>query len=147
MEKSNKSLKTNNGKISICDVMKTDSSRIIQKLESQIPLNFQETSILYTAYLHTLDNVFGTCYIAEKEFFDKLNIDQDLLITFQKFSNFLADTYLKQIDSYSKIRQGNIQIQMSLLESYNDFFKTMTDSYAKFLSQFNRFSDLLKNTE
>ncbi|MGD8707794.1 MAG: hypothetical protein PVI88_03835 [Nitrosopumilaceae archaeon] len=27
------------GKISVCDVMKEDTSKVIQKLESQIPLN------------------------------------------------------------------------------------------------------------
>ncbi|MGI9567755.1 MAG: hypothetical protein ACR2LL_12185 [Nitrosopumilus sp.] len=30
---------------------------------------------LYTAYLHMIDDIFGTCYIAEKEFFDN-NIDR-----------------------------------------------------------------------
>ena len=141
MEKSEKSGNNKNSKISICDVMKTDSSRIIQKLESQIPLNFQESSILYTAYLQTIDHVFGTCLIAEKEFFEKLNIDQNLLLSYQKYSNFLADVCLKQIDYYSKFRQTNIQIQMSLLESYDGFFKSVVDSYGKLLSQFNNVFD------
>lgn len=141
VEKSDKFIKTKNQKISICDVMKTDSSRIIKKLESQIPLNFQESSILYTAYLQTMDHIFGTCLIAEKEFFDKLNIDQELLSSYQKYSNFLADAYVKQIENYSKFRQTNIQIQMSLLESYDEFFKTMVDSYGKFLSHLNKVLD------
>ena len=144
MEKSDKSQKDKQDKISICDVMKSDSSRIIQKLESQIPLNFQESSILYTTYLQTLDHVFGTCYIAEKEFFDKLNIDQGLLLSFQKYSNFIADMYLKQIENYSKFRQGNIRTQMSLLESYDKLFKNMMESYAKFLSQLNSGFDIPK---
>ena len=144
MEKSDKSQKEKPEKISICDVMKSDSSRIIQKLESQIPLNFQESSILYTTYLQTLDHIFGTCYIAEKEFFDKLNIDQRLLLSFQKYSNFIADMYLKQIETYSKFRQGNIQTQMSLLESYDKLFKNMMESYAKFLSQLNNGFDISK---
>ena len=144
MEKSDKSQKEKQEKISICDVMKSDSSRIIQKLESQIPLNFQESSILYTTYLQTLDHVFGTCYIAEKEFFDKLNIDQGLLLSFQKYSNFIADMYLKQIENYSKFRQGNIRTQMSLLESYDKLFKNMMESYAKFLSQLNSGFDIPK---
>lgn len=147
MEKSDKSQKEKQEKISICDIMKSDSSRIIQKLESQIPLNFQESSILYTTYLQTLDHVFGTCYIAEKEFFDKLNIDQGLLISFQKYSNFIADMYLKQIETYSKFRQGNIRTQMSLLDSYDKFFKNMMESYAKFLSQLNNGFDISKTSK
>ena len=137
MKKSDSNGKEKNEKISICDVMKTDSSKIIKKMESQIPLNFQESSILYTAYLQTMDHIFGTFLIAEKEFFDKLNIDQGVLGLFQKYSNFITDSYLKQIENYSKFRQTNIQIQMTFLESYDGFFKTMIDSYGKFLSQIN----------
>jgi hypothetical protein len=88
MSNSKESSKSNQDKkISICDVMKEDTSRIIQKLESQIPSNFQQYSDLYTAYLHTLEDVFGTCYISEKEFFEKLNIDQGILTAYQKYSN------------------------------------------------------------
>lgn len=141
MENSDKSTKSKNSKISICDIMKSNSSRVIQKLESQIPLNFQESSILYTAYLKTMDHIFGTCLIAEKEFFDKLNIDQGVLTAFKNYSNFISDVYLKQIDTYSKFRQTNIQTQTSYLESYDEFFKTLVDSYGQFLSQFNRLSD------
>jgi len=142
MEQSNNSLKPIKRKISFCDVMKTDYSRIIKKLETQIPLNFQESSILYTAYLQTLENIFGTYLVAEKEFFDKLNIDQDLLSFYQNYSNFFTDSYLKQIENYSKFRQTNIQTQMALLESYDEFFKTMVDSYGKFLSQINKNFDI-----
>ena len=127
-------------KISVCDVMKKDTSKIIQKLESQIPSNFQQYSDLYTAYLHTLENVFGTCYISEKEFFDKLNIDQGILAAYQKYSNTLTETYLNQIDLFSKIKEQNIQAQKSNLEVYDNFMHSMMDSYAKFLSEFNKTS-------
>lgn len=66
-------------KLSICDVMKKDTLEIIKKMESQMPSMFQNYSDLYGAYLHSLDDIFGTCHIAEKEFFDKLNIDQGTL--------------------------------------------------------------------
>ncbi len=40
-----------------------------------MPSMFQNYLDLYTAYLHMIDDIFGTCYIAEKEFFDN-NIDR-----------------------------------------------------------------------
>ena len=55
--------------LSVCEIMKDDTSEVFRKMESQIPLLFQNYSNLYTRYLHMLDDVFGTCYIAEKEFF------------------------------------------------------------------------------
>ena len=126
------------GKISICDVMKEDTSKVIQKLESQIPLNLQQYSDLYSAYLHTLEDLFGTCYISEKEFFDKLNINQGILAAYQKYSNTLTDTYLDQIELFSKIKEQSIQAQKSNLEVYDKFMHSILDSYAKFLSQYNK---------
>ncbi len=125
-------------KISVCDIMKTNTSKIIQKFESQSPSKFQQSADLYTAYLHTMDDVYGTCYISEKEFFDKLNIDQGVLSSFQEFSKAFTETYLDQIDLYGKYRQELIQMQISSLSVYDNFMHIMMDSYAKTLSQFNK---------
>ena len=65
--------------LSVCDIMKNDTSEVIKKLESIMPMMFQSYSDFYTHYLHILDDMYGTCYIAEKEFFDKLNLDQNIL--------------------------------------------------------------------
>ena len=71
-------------KISVCELMKENTSKIIQKLESQTPSFFQQYTDLYSAYLHTMDDIYGTCYISEKEFFDKLNLDQGILNAYRK---------------------------------------------------------------
>jgi len=125
-------------KISVCDIMKTNTSKIIQKFESKIPPRFQQYSDLYAAYLHTIDDVYGTCYISEKEFFDKLNIDQGVLHSIQDYSKTATDTYLAQIDLYAKSTQEFVQRQISSLKVYDNFLHTMMDSYAKTLSQFNK---------
>lgn len=65
--------------ISICNIMKSNTSEVIKKVEAQIPSYFQLYSDFYKEYLHTLDDLFGTCYISEKEFFDKLGFDQNTL--------------------------------------------------------------------
>ncbi len=133
-------------KISVCDIMKTNTSQIIQKFESKIPSQFQQYSDLYMAYLHTIDDVFGTCYISEKEFFDKLNIDQGVLRSIQDFSKAVTETYLDQIDLYAKYRQEFIQMQTSSLKVYDNFMHAMMDSYAKTLSQFNKVTNSSNKT-
>ena len=133
-------------KISVCDIMKTNTSKIIQKFESKIPSQFQQYSDLYTAYLHTIDDVFGTCYISEKEFFDKLNIDQGVLRSIQDFSKAVTETYLDQIDLYAKYRQEFIQMQTSSLKTYDNLMHAMMDSYAKTLSQFNKVTNSSNKT-
>lgn len=125
-------------KISVCDLLKTNTSKIIKKFELQTPAKFQQFSDLYTAYLHTIDDFYGTCYISEKEFFDKLNIDQGVLNSMQEYSNAFTETYLDQIDLYETYRQEIIQMQISSLSVFDNYLHIMMDSYAKTLSQFNK---------
>ncbi len=135
----NKSEKKSNNqvKISICDVMKDNTSKRIKKLESQIPSYFQEYSDLYTEYLHMFDNLFGTCYIAEKEFFDKLGFDQETLKTFDNYSKTLTNFYSSQVDMSTNYLRDYVKMRISAIKSYDRYMHVMMDSYAKTLSQFN----------
>jgi len=128
-------------KVSLCDIMKNNTSEVIKKIESKAPLLTQKYSDLYVTYLHTIDDIFGTCYISEKEFFDKLNLEQGILKEAEKFSNALTATYLNQIELSSKYLEANIQMRLSALKTYDDFMHVMMNSYAKTLSQFNKSID------
>ncbi len=132
--------KTEN-KVSICDIMKNNTSEVIKKIESQAPSLMQKYSDLYMTYLHTIDDISGTCYISEKEFFDKLNIDQGILKEAEKFSGALTKIYLNQIEISSKYLEANVQMRVSALKTYDNFMHVMMDSYAKTLSQFNKSID------
>jgi len=129
---------TSNNEISVCDIMKKNTSDIVKKFESQTPLLIQKYSDLYIAVLHTIDDMFGTCYISEKEFFDKLNLDQDVLKEMQKFSNSLTEMSLNQIESSSKYLEAYIQMRISALKTVDNFTHIMMDYYAKTLSQYNK---------
>ena len=128
---------TEQDKISVCDVMKSKTSSVIRKMESQIPSYMQEYSDLYTEYLHTIDDLFGTCYISEKEFFDKLNIDQNTLTAFDNLWSFWEKTTTSQIETYTNFMRANVQMRISAIKSYDKYVHTMMDSYAKMLSQYN----------
>jgi len=125
-------------KVSVCDILKNNTSQVIKKIESQAPSLIQKYSDLYMTYLHTIDDISGTCYISEKEFFDKLNIDQGILKELEKFSGVLTKIYLNQIEISSKYLEANVQMRVSALKTYDNFMHVMMDSYAKTLSQFNK---------
>ena len=125
-------------KLSICDVMKEDTSEIIKKMESQVPSLFQHYSNLYTEYLHMFDDIFGTCYIAEKEFFDKLNIDQGMLRQIKENSESMKKNYLENIDMTTKFFDEYVKMRISAIKSFDNFIHVMMDSYAKTLSQLNK---------
>lgn len=124
--------------ISVCDIMKGNTSEIIQKFESQIPLLLQNYSNLYTAYLHVFDDLFGTCYIHEKEFFDKLNIEKALLKQLKENSESIKNKYLENIEMTSKFVDEQFKMRISSVQSFENFARVMMDSYAKTISQYNR---------
>jgi len=125
-------------KLSICDIMKEDTSEIIKKMESNMPSLFQNYSDLYTEYLHMWNDIFGTCYIAEKEFFDKLNIDQRMLRQLKGNSKSIKKNYIENIDMTGKFFDEYIKMRISAIKSFDNYTHVMMESYAKILSQFNK---------
>ena len=123
--------------ISICDVMKNDTSEIIQKLESQIPTYAQLYSDLYTKYLHMMDDFYSTCYVSEEEFFDKLGIDQKALGLFDTYWKSITDLTLNQIELATNFARMYVQLRLSALDSYDKTVHLMMDSYTKAWTRFS----------
>ena len=138
MNKKTESKSDKHDNLSVCDIMKEDTSEIIKKIESQIPVLFQNYSQIYTQYLHLLDDIFGTCYIAEKEFFDKLNIDQSTLRQIKENSDIIKENYLQNIEISTKFFDQNTKMRLEAIKSFDTYMHTTMDSYAKILSQFNK---------
>lgn len=123
--------------ISMCDIMKGNTSEIIKKMESQIPTYFQMHSDVYTEFLHTMDDLFGTCFIAEKEFFDKLNMDQYTLNLFDSYLRNITNMYTSQIDVSTDFLKAYSQMRISGIKLFDNYMHAMMESYAKMLSQYN----------
>ena len=123
-------------KLSICDIMKEDTSEVIKKMESKMPSLFQNYSDLYTEYLHMFDHIFGTCYIAEKQYFDKLNIDQGILRQIKTNSESMKNNYTENIDMTAKLFDEYVRMRISAMQSFDNYVHVMMESYAKMLSQF-----------
>lgn len=132
---------TSEDEISICDIMKNRTSEIVKKIECQLPLSVQQYSDLYTAYLHSIDDVFGTCYISQKEFFDKLGISQEALRNFDKYLESISKSYQNWIDFNSKYGQYYVQNRLFMIKSSDQFIHMTMDLYAKMLAKFNEMSD------
>ena len=124
--------------ISFCDIMKEDTSKMIKETEAKMPIFFQNYSDLYTRYLHLLDDIFGTCYIAEKEFFDKLDIDQGILKQIKKNSEIVRNNYIQNLNTGAKFFDEYIKMKTSAIESFDKHFHVMMESYARTLSQINK---------
>jgi len=127
-----------NQKLSLCNVLKSDTSEIIKKLESQAPKMFQNYSDLYIEYLHILDDLFGTCYISEKQFFDKLNIDPGILNQLKENSKSIKKNYLDFLDMNAKYFDEYFKMRILAVKTFDDYIHVAMQSYAKALSVFNK---------
>jgi hypothetical protein len=117
--------------VSICDVMQNNTSEIIQKIESQIPTYLQLYSDLYTKYLHIIDDIYSTCYVSEKEFFDKLGIDKTTLGAFDVYWKSITDLTLNQIELATNFAKMYVQFRLSTIDSYDKVVHLMMDNYAR----------------
>ena len=125
-------------KLSLCEVFKDDTSEVMRKLESQTPSLFQNYSNLYTAYLHMFDNLFGTCFISEKKFFDKLNLDQSFLKQIKSNSEAIKKVCLENIDKNTQFIDQYTKMRTSSIQSFDRYVHVLMESYANYLSQFNQ---------
>ena len=103
--------------ISVCDIMKTNTSEVIKKMQSQMLLRMELLSDLYMKYLHSLDDLYGTCYIAEKEFFDKLPIDKDTLQMWDSYWKTWKQLLFRQMDAASEFERGYVRVRKSTIDS------------------------------
>ena len=140
----NTEMSVQNNHVSVCDIMKGNTSEIIRKFESQVPSVIQNYSNLYTAYLHVCDDLYGTCYIHEKVFFDKLNIDQTILKQLKDNSELMKNRYIENMEITAKFFDEQVKMRISALESFENFTRVVMDSYAKTLSQFNKLMSISK---
>lgn len=132
---------SNEPDLSICDILKNRTSEIVKKLENQLPLTTQQSSDLYAAYLHSFDDLFGTCYISQKEFFDKLNIPQKNLKNFDKYLESFSKSYQDWIELNSKLWYHYVQMRLSDIKSFDEFVHVTMDSYARTLARYNSMID------
>ena len=123
---------------SVCDIFKGNASKIINKLEMQIPTYYQIYSDMYKEYLHVMDDVFGTCMMSEKEFLEKININQNLIKNVESYANFVTEMWLNQIDYYENYLKWYSQMRISGMKTYDKFIHLMMDSYSKNLSNYTR---------
>jgi hypothetical protein len=119
--------------------MKNNTSEIIQKLESRFPTYVQLYTDLYTKYLHTIDDLYSTCYLSEKEFFDKLGMNKTALQAFDAYWKSITNMTISQIDMAANFAKMYVQFRLSTIDMYDKVCHIMVDSYARAWNQFNAY--------
>ncbi|MDX1595673.1 MAG: hypothetical protein R3327_01905 [Nitrosopumilaceae archaeon] len=121
---------------SFCDIMKDNTSTVIKKMESQLPINFQMYSDIYKEYFHILDDLFGTCYIIEREGFDK-TMPPTVRQQMESYVKYCTEFTLKQIENYNLFLNWYSKMRISGMRNYEVFAHIMIENYGKFLKTIN----------
>lgn len=126
--------------VSICDVMKNNTTEIIEKIESKFPIYTQLYTDLYTKYLHTISDLYSTCYLSEKEFFDKLGMNKPAIQALDAYWKSITDMVLSQIDMSTNFAKMYVQFRLDTIDSYDKVAHLMMDNYARSWNQFNSYN-------
>ena len=119
--------------MSVCDVMRDNTNEVIMKIEGLLPSYIESVTDLQSEGLRITRDFFGTCYIAEKEFLDKMGVDQKAIESFDKFLKIITKTTVSEIDMINNFQRTWTENIMSSMKSYDDYVKVMLSSYAKML--------------
>jgi len=120
--------------LSVCDIMHDGAAEIIAKMQSLLPINMELYSDLYMECLNSFQDLFGTCYIAEKEIEDTIGIDQNLLEHFDVTAKTYSKMIISQIDMASNIQKACLQSSISAVKTSDEYIRLMLDSYSRIVS-------------
>jgi len=123
-------------RLSFCGIMKDSTSELIKKLEFETPSLFQEYSDLHARYLHSIQDVYGACSIAENQYFENLEIDPRVLELFDDYFKSSVNVLESQFDFYSNLLLSYIQFRLSFMDSWDKFAHNWVNLYAKNFSKF-----------
>ena len=125
---------TEKPELSVCDIIHDGAAEIIAKMQSLLPINMELYSDLYMECLNSFQDLFGTCYIAEKEIEDTVGIDQDLLEHFDTIAKTYSKMTIAQIDMANNIQRAYLQSNISAVKTSDEYIRLMLDSYSRMVS-------------
>lgn len=102
---------------STCDILKQDTSKIMKKMDSQIPLYVKIYSDIYREYNHTVEDFFNLGYALERAELNAMFQGTGTKKTAEILSRLYTDMLLSQLDLYEKFLKWYAQTRISGLKS------------------------------
>lgn len=119
---------------SVCDIWKDNVHKLVTKLEFQTPIYLQAYSNVHTEFLHCVDNLFGTCYIWQKQYFDRLGIDQKIINAYGKLCESGIANTTEFMDLYANYKKFQADMTIEAMKIGNNYLHWWIDMYGKAIS-------------
>ena len=122
---------------SVCDIWKDNVHKVITKMEYQTPIYLQAYSQMHSEFLHSIDNSFGTCYIWQKRYFDRMGFDQKVINAYEKLCDSRTNNIVKWMDMYANYKKAQADLFVDYMKIGNNCLRWWTDMFGKTMSFWN----------
>ncbi len=119
---------------SVCDIWKDSVHRMITKMEYQTPIYLQAYSQTHSECLHSIDNSFGTCYIWQKRYFDKIGFDQKVINAYGKLCDSGTNNVVEWMDMYANYKKIQADLSIEYMKIGNNYLHWWIDMFGKTMS-------------
>jgi|GEM_PF-1402436 len=122
---------------SVCDIWRDSIHKLITKVEYQTPIYLQAYSQVHTEFLHCVDNLFGTCYIWQKQYFDRLGIDQKIVNSYGRLCESGVNSTIDLLDIYASYKKFQADMAVDAMKIGNNYLHWWIDMFGKTVSFFS----------
>lgn len=122
---------------SVCDVWKDGVHKLVTKLEYQTPIYLQAYTQVHTEFLHGIDNLFGTCYLWQKQYFDRLGISKGVLDAYGKLCNSWVERTTESLDMYANYSRMQADMVIDAMKVGNNVLQSWVEMYGKMVTFWN----------
>ncbi|MGB9125341.1 MAG: hypothetical protein WA833_06260 [Nitrosotalea sp.] len=137
--KTNKNEMSSEQKTTTPNIIKNNTSEIIEKIDSKIPTYVKLYSDLYKKYLHMVNDFCTNSHSAQKEFFGKMGVNDAGLEMFDAYLEYVKKMVLLQIDINENMIQSYVNHRLTVLEFYEQTMNRTITNFSKMFSWFDEF--------
>ena len=108
---------------SVSETLEKHTMKVMQKLESRIPLQIKSFSDFSREYLRLLEEIYDIDYTLEKKLFGNFGMDEKSIKMLDNYLEIGSKFFTSQIDMSNELFKGYLNMRLSMMESYNKFLK------------------------
>ena len=109
--------------LSVSETLEKHTMKIMQKLESHIPLQIKSFSDFSREYLKLLEEIYDIDYTLENKMFGNFGMDKKSIKLLDDYLEMGSKFYMTQIDISNELFKGYLNMRLSMMESYNKILR------------------------
>jgi len=122
---------------SVFDIWKDNTHKLITKTEYQTPIYLQAYNQVHAEFLHSIDNSFGTYYNWQKQYFDKMKIDQKVINACEKLCDSGINNIFELMNAYANYKKFQANLVIDYMKVGNNYLHWWMDMCGKTMSFWN----------